>query len=106
VRYSAAYRRHWTEHAGKYLTRAAEFDPRLDDVANPGHAHRVTRSDDIERGAFDPPVLQHAPRQIIGIDFKDTVAISMRDAEANLAHRKFCYLKFHRKIDSGRGLVR
>jgi hypothetical protein len=51
-------RLHGTENPGKNLTATADFDARLDDVANTGDAHSVTRSDDIEPSGFNATLLK------------------------------------------------
>jgi hypothetical protein len=53
------HRRHRPEHAGEYLTRAAHFDARLDDITNPGYPHFVARGNDIEPSRLDEALLQN-----------------------------------------------
>ena len=95
MRQSVADRDYRPQHTGKNLRLASEFDARFDDVADPGHAHRFTRVHDVELRRLNARVLQHALNQIVAIDFERALLITVRGADSNSAHWKFCDLKSH-----------
>ena len=95
VRAPLAHRLHRTEHAGKYLPIAADFDARLDNVANAGNAHFIAGRNNFEPSGFDGFFLQDRPFDGRLIDRQSTRCKLKAIAQLNTGNGKLCHLKTH-----------